>query len=1708
MGHLHKTIGVFITFYCLTIICDSAKINTPRVLLPWFENLNVNFTFEIIEGGCYSWSLSRDDIIDIEPLYDDTWGHCSRAARVSVSKISVPPGLVIILAEDVNTGEILRGDVDIDKIASLKILSTTRDLYLEQAPEAFECVAYDEKGNKFTTLEGVSFTWTINNVGSMYGQNPLVNLIRWSDTDYEAPKGVDELEYHGLHSYSVLLYGQAMGEALVTVCLGHICTDLNLRVVASVVLTPATAFIVPGDTLRYRVVRAQAGRLTMQDVADTIYNMKVPDTSVAVLEDTISLVRGVEVGTSLVHLMSGVTNVATATLSVVEPFSIRVTIRPSNLLIHGDVFIIHCIVFDEEGHAITAGQEMLIRLTVEGDANVDLLRSTENGTITDAVAQNAGDFTVTARLYSIAGRTLFKKVEGQASAVVVDPLEIVPPELFIAWTDTTQDFQLHHRGGGKEDVTWSESETSSSALSLAPTGKLTVRGIGHLEVRVHLTKYPHIRATGSAWAAAAEAVRVSSSGAARVGRAHALHVALTHAHPHTAELHNFHRCNCDSFAVSLLEGPEPQNVTAATWIEPMEGACCVLQCAWASRGVSTVRVSRGRAGDTARVAVRAAPALLWPGHVAALVGATLPVVAEGEALSPQSSDARVTSLSARDETSPLRYPDAQLFTVSCRRKGDGRLELVSFTEDEKESVELEASCAPHVSRIRLEPPDTPGNCSGGPRIWLRPGQEVMVKVTLFDAIGRELLDEQGPSVSWEVQPNHVGIEYRSNDRLFVETNPEFAPVPVPHKYYQLVVASEQAIGWSGVLKAAIPDATATIQAKVVAPLKCEPLKVNTAWESESVPNIATITGGSGKYSVEMPKGVTASVEGGRLSATVPAPGSYDLHVIDLCVGGERQLVEVNVEEVLSVEVSTARAVCVDGCVPISALVKGISHRYLSTSREPDWKTTGQIVVKDGNLCGLNEGSGRVRASFGGVWSPEVEVVVFPALRVEPATARLPAGGRVQLRRVGGPPAHLAALHYRAASGHDHLQVSSTGLAQGLSTGTARVRLVALDIANVELASAEAEIEVVPIANLRVRAATQTLLVGRPGPVWLTAGGLSAGALGSLQPAPRVTWGLRDPAAARLYTSHVDDLLERSVVEGLSVRVVPLKPGVITLDVRVRNMGQIAETRSWDSTIEILGVSDIRTSIDGLSRDFTSGDSLALAVGAMVRLKSIPRGTWSAYEDGAFEVNNNGDVRGLRPGHGVIVVKHKDERNNIDREAVIHVEVSKPHYCTAEPAGDADEAGVRLVLRSALGRELLAPQADVARVAPRAAPPRRAADSALGSELVMTGLDAVGAFMVFQSSIGGTTVTDEVWVVGSDISANKVVATGSWAICLEGVGWRAPPHISLYPGAGVTLAVLDADAPARHALRLDRPPTSLTVHQIPMNRMEFLPGEWPSSFVPLTIEGSGLTSSPLLCTEEQKYALESIQVELPYSCRTKAPHTAQATLNIADGQLGCSIVTASQVTEASEVELCAEWGVARTCTKVQLLPQIKVSETKVSLLNPPTTFTVSGHPHALKLVKINTSPGLKLEMNTNDGEINVLVKSETVTCGIGWVNVISKLTSQDIKVDVERECDIACGTLLGALLTLMMPYLPTLVTVLAIAAGYLYVQSRLNKKGRIQMPTEPAKTVIPETSPLRSRTWSRSPYAAGGPASPVYGDTSVLPDASFSPNSTRIHSRFL
>lgn len=96
---------------------------------------------------------------------------------------------------------------------------------------------------------------------------------------------------------------------------------------------------------------------------------------------------------------------------------------------------------------------------------------------------------------------------------------------------------------------------------------------------------------------------------------------------------------------------------------------------------------------------------------------------------------------------------------------------------------------------------------------------------------------------------------------------------------------------------------------------------------------------------------------------------------------------------------------------------------------------------------------------------------------------------------------------------------------------------------------------------------------------------------------------------------------------------------------------MAETRSWDSTIEILAISDIRTSIEGLTKEVSTSDRIAITPGSVIRLKTLPRSNWKAFTDGAFELTGNGEIKALTPGFGVIVAQHNDERNNVYRESV-------------------------------------------------------------------------------------------------------------------------------------------------------------------------------------------------------------------------------------------------------------------------------------------------------------------------------------------------------------------------------------------------------------------------------------------------------------------------
>lgn len=204
-------------------------------------------------------------MIPIDEDYDQS---CS--VQVIVQTVTREPlrKTAIVLAEDVNTGHFLRCDVIVDAIHSLNMVTTTRELFIEEAPEAFEVRAYDEQGNEFTTLAGVEFNWEIGNidkkgtqVSSLPMPNNVLRFMTFQESPYETPHDVEILDVTGKTGNVVLLEGVKTGTAKVAVKLLYseykqvTPVEVELIVVANLIIIPSDVTIMPFDSFIYRIVQ-------------------------------------------------------------------------------------------------------------------------------------------------------------------------------------------------------------------------------------------------------------------------------------------------------------------------------------------------------------------------------------------------------------------------------------------------------------------------------------------------------------------------------------------------------------------------------------------------------------------------------------------------------------------------------------------------------------------------------------------------------------------------------------------------------------------------------------------------------------------------------------------------------------------------------------------------------------------------------------------------------------------------------------------------------------------------------------------------------------------------------------------------------------------------------------------------------------------------------------------------------------------------------------------------------------------------------------------------------------------------------------------------------------------------------------------------------------------------------------------------------------
>ncbi|TKS77795.1 Nuclear pore membrane glycoprotein 210 [Collichthys lucidus] len=171
------SVSVLLLIISVIQVDGTSRLNIPKVLLPLARSTKINFTLETTEG-CYRWSSTRPEVASIQAVDEDGSRGCSRKAVLQA--LSTQPSRLtsIILAEDVVTGQVLRCDAIVDIISEIQIVSTTRELHLEDSPLALKIHALDSEGNTFSTLSGLVFDWTLVKDVDVNGFSDSYNSLR------------------------------------------------------------------------------------------------------------------------------------------------------------------------------------------------------------------------------------------------------------------------------------------------------------------------------------------------------------------------------------------------------------------------------------------------------------------------------------------------------------------------------------------------------------------------------------------------------------------------------------------------------------------------------------------------------------------------------------------------------------------------------------------------------------------------------------------------------------------------------------------------------------------------------------------------------------------------------------------------------------------------------------------------------------------------------------------------------------------------------------------------------------------------------------------------------------------------------------------------------------------------------------------------------------------------------------------------------------------------------------------------------------------------------------------------------------------------------------------------------------------------------------------------------------------------------------------
>ncbi|KAJ8960331.1 hypothetical protein NQ318_004065 [Aromia moschata] len=501
--------NVVLNLLFILVGVTSSKLNVPRVLLPVFNDFATNFVLEATEGGCYKWSTTRNDIIQITPLEEDPELQCSMKVVVSTITKEAARNIAVVLAEDVYTKQTLRCDVIVDVIHSLSISTTTRELFMEEAPEDFEVKAFDDQDNEFSTLEGIEFEWKIVPLGP--NKDVVLRYITFRDSPYETPPAIAPLESQGKKGYAILFEGVKSGAAKVVVRLPHPeykhieAHEVQLMIVANLLITPPEVHVMPGDVVPFKIFFLNSGRMEEVMLPDKQYYLEAEDPEVASSNKKSGSVVALKEGKTRIVLRDKnvgkddpALKLPAATMHVVRPDYLVINVLPHKnwAVMVGDHHDIVAELYSSSDHKLFIGTSVHINIEVAPEFTV--ISRTVNGSWLTGYGIKSSIVNVVATLEDVfhekTGKVTFDNpITAKGDLMIYPRISLAPSEVILPWDPITRpkyDIDLVARGGDGRFL-WTSNDHSIGLVS--QTGHARTHSNGFFEVSAVMLRNHHNR---------------------------------------------------------------------------------------------------------------------------------------------------------------------------------------------------------------------------------------------------------------------------------------------------------------------------------------------------------------------------------------------------------------------------------------------------------------------------------------------------------------------------------------------------------------------------------------------------------------------------------------------------------------------------------------------------------------------------------------------------------------------------------------------------------------------------------------------------------------------------------------------------------------------------------------------------------------------------------------------------------------------------------------------------------------------------------------------------------------------------------------------------------------------------------------------------------------------------------------------------------------